>query len=95
LAFEALRKNIRYCDVKTKKEKRQASINKNELFCSMVEQAVKNGVLFDYVLADNWFGSNENIRFLHEDMEKKLLWPSSLIDSLLVKKKEKRVSTKI
>ncbi len=73
VAFERVRKNTRYCDVKTKKEKRQASINKNELFCSMVEQAVKNGVLFDYVLADSWFGSNENIRFLHEDMEKKII----------------------
>ena len=67
MAFEALRKNIRYSDVKTKKEKRQASINKNELFRSMVKQAVKNGVLFDYVIADHWFGSNENITFLHED----------------------------
>ena len=73
VAFEAIRKNIRYSDVKTKKEKRQASINKNELFRSMVGQAVKNGVLFDYVLADNWFGSNENIRFLNEDMAKKFI----------------------
>ena len=73
VAFEAIRKNIRYSDVKTKKEKRQASVNKNELFRSMVEQAVKNGVLFDYVLADNWFGSNENIRFLNEDMKKKFI----------------------
>lgn len=56
-------KNISYSDVKTKKEKRKASINKNELFRSMVEQAVKNGVLFDYVLANNCFASNENIRF--------------------------------
>ena len=73
VAFEAIRKNIRYSDVKTKKEKRQASVNKNELFRSMVEQAVKNEVLFDYVLADNWFGSNENKRFLNEDMKKKFI----------------------
>jgi|GEM_PF-3172666 len=39
----------------------------------MVEQAVKNGVLFDYVLADNWFDSNENIRFSSEDMKKKFI----------------------
>jgi hypothetical protein len=37
VAFERVRKNTRYCDVKTKKEKRQPSINKNELFCSMVK----------------------------------------------------------
>jgi hypothetical protein len=70
--------------VRTKKEKRQASINKNELFRSMVKQAVKNGVLFDYVIADHWFGSNENITFLHEDMNENLRWASSLIDSLLI-----------
>ncbi len=74
MAFEALGKDIRYCEVKTKKEKRQASINKNQFFRSMVEPAVKNGVLLDYVLADNWFGSNENIRFLNEDDSTRTLY---------------------
>lgn len=73
VAFELIRKDVLFCDVKTKKEKRQSSINKNELFRSMVEQSIKNEILFDYVLADNWFGSNENMRFIHYDMKKKFI----------------------
>jgi hypothetical protein len=73
VAFELIRKDLLFCDVKTKKEKRQSSINKNELFRSMVEQSIKNEILFDYVLADNWFGSNENMRFIHYDMKKKFI----------------------
>jgi hypothetical protein len=39
----------------------------------MVEQSIKNEILFDYVLADNWFGSNENMRFIHYDIKKKFI----------------------
>lgn len=73
IAYETMRKDVHFCDVKTKKEKRQASINKNQLFRSMVEQAVKNEVKFEYVLADNWFSSNKNMRFIHYDVDKKFI----------------------
>ena len=29
------------------------------MFRFLIQQAVKNHVLFDYVLADNWFGSKQ------------------------------------
>ena len=40
------------------------------MFRSIVLQAVTNNVLFDYILADNWFGSKENIKFIHQDLKK-------------------------
>ena len=73
VGFELIRKDLFFCDVKTKKEKRRASVNKNELFRAMVEQAIKNEILFDYVLADNWFGSNENMGFIQNAMNKKFI----------------------
>lgn len=50
--YEIISKNIRFCDIKTKKEKRKSSITKNELFRSQIRQTVKNNISFDYVLAD-------------------------------------------
>ena len=61
IACDSVYKDIRFCDVKTKKEKRRASISKNEMFRAIIAQAVKNEVQFDYVLADNWFGAKKNI----------------------------------
>lgn len=70
IAYEAISKDTHFCDVKTKKEKRQASISKNQHFRAIVKQAVVNQVLFDYVLADNWFGAKDNMEFIHYELNK-------------------------
>jgi hypothetical protein len=73
IAFEPVRKDVLFCDVATKKLKRQSSVSKNEMFRSMIGQAVANGVLFDYILSDNWFGAKKNMEFIHYDMNKKFI----------------------
>jgi len=73
ISYEPICKDVSFCDVKTKREKRKASTSKNEIFRSIIAQAKKNEILFDYVLADNWFGSKENMEFIHYDMEKKFI----------------------
>jgi len=73
IACESICKDILFCDIKTKKEKRRSSINKNEMFRAIIAQAVKNEVAFDYVLADNWFGAKKNMEFIHYDMKKKFI----------------------
>ena len=40
------------------------------MFRSLIQQAVSNHVLFDYVLADNWFGSKANMAFIHQNLKK-------------------------
>ena len=62
--FEAVKKEIHLCDLKTRKEKRQGKITKNELLRQMVEQTINNQLLFRYVLADSWFASSENMLFI-------------------------------
>ena len=73
IAWEVISKDVVFCDVLTKKEKRQSSVSKNELFRSIIKQAVINEVKFDYVLADNWFGAKKNLEFIHYDMKKKFI----------------------
>lgn len=74
VAFEAIRKDVYFCDLKDRKEKRRSSISKNELFRKMLEKASKNQVRFDYVLADNWFGAKKNMEFIHYDLKKKFIF---------------------
>ena len=40
------------------------------MFRSLIQQAVSNHILFDYVLADNWFGSKTNMAFIQHDLKK-------------------------
>ena len=65
VGYEIIHKTIRYCVVKTKKETRRSEITKNEYFRNLVLNSSNNDVKFKHVLADNWFGSKENMEFLH------------------------------
>jgi hypothetical protein len=65
VSFELVLKTIHFCDLKTKKEKRKSPVTKNELLRQMVEQNIHNQLKFKYVLADSWYGSSDNMRFIH------------------------------
>ena len=67
VAFECVKKTIRFCDLETRKEKRQSPVTKNEMLRSMVQQAIENQHLkFKYVLTDSWFASSDNMLFIHK-----------------------------
>jgi hypothetical protein len=70
IGYEVIKKDMHFCDIKTKKEKKKSSTTKNQHFRTLLAQAVKNGVLFDYTLADNWFGAKENMGFVHYELKK-------------------------
>lgn len=40
------------------------------MFRALLQQAVNNQVLFDYILSDNWFGSKANMNFIYQALEK-------------------------
>jgi hypothetical protein len=65
IGYEVVKKDILYSELKTRKIRRKSPISKNDMFISTVQQAVHNHVLFDYVLADSWFGSKANMAFIH------------------------------
>lgn len=74
VGYDIVKKDRVYSDLKTRRQKRKASINKNEMFRQIIQQAVNNRVLFDYVLADNWFGSKANMAFIHETLRKSFIF---------------------
>lgn len=63
--YEIIRKDVSFKDIKTGRLKRKSSISKNEHFRNIIGQSITNKVLFEYVLADNWFGSKENMQFIN------------------------------
>lgn len=74
IGYEIVRKEVLFCDVATKKLKRQSSISKNEMFRSVILQATINNVKFEYILADNWFGAKKNMEFVHYDIKNKFIF---------------------
>jgi len=74
IGYEVVKKDILYSDIKTRKQKRKARISKDDMFRTLIQQAVSNHVLFDYVLADNWFGSKANIAFIQETLKKSFIF---------------------
>lgn len=70
IRYEIVRKDILYSDIETHKQKRKYRVGKNDLFRTIIQQAVNNHILFDYVLADNWFDSKANMAFIHETLKK-------------------------
>lgn len=73
IAYEPVCKDITFCDIVTRKVKREASVSKNQIFRSIISQAVTNQIKFDYILADNWFGAKKNMEFIHYEIKKKFV----------------------
>lgn len=64
ISYEIVDKTLQYIDEKTKKERRKSEFTKNERLKGMISQAIYNQLKFKYVIADSWFGSSENMRFI-------------------------------
>lgn len=73
IGYEVIKKDITYCDIKTKQTRRKSSLTKNQLFQNLITQAINNKVIFDYILADNWFGSKANMVHIHKGLHKSFI----------------------
>lgn len=70
VAFELIRKPLRYCEVKTQREKRKSEATKNQQLRDMVDTCVRNQLTFSWVLADIWFASTENMVHIKQTRHK-------------------------
>lgn len=70
VAFEVVTKPIRFSDITTRKEKRKSVETKNELLRNMLSVCRQNRLKWRYVLADSWFSSSENMKFIHNNLDK-------------------------
>jgi hypothetical protein len=72
VCYEIIEKTEQY-ENKKKEMKRRSADTKNKRFTRLLEQAVACGLDFSYVLADNWFGSKDNLNFIHNSLGKKFI----------------------
>lgn len=88
LSFEIIKKTEKFIDEKTGKEKRRSDITKNEIMTKMFDQTLQNQVKFRYVLADSWFGSNGNMKHIHQK-KKYFIFPLKENRLIALSKKDK------
>jgi hypothetical protein len=70
VAFEIISKPIVYCDLKTRKIKRRSEVTPNELLRQLLKICQKNQLHYQYVLADIWYASTENMQEIKTPLKK-------------------------
>ena len=75
VSFDIVAKTEAYTDPKTDTLRRRSAITKNQRFRTMLRQGVKNQLPFSYILADTWFASAENMRYITLDLDKAFIFP--------------------
>ena len=75
LQIEVIAKTEPYLDKKSGKIRYCSKKTKNEIFKEMLLQIKKNQIKYTYIVADLWFASADNMKFIHQDLEKKFVMP--------------------
>ena len=92
VAVEFAKKDKLEMDLKKDKPKRVSSKTKNELFREMIERCDYN-FRFDYVVADSWYSSAENMNFIKKDLDNNFVIALKS-NRLIALSKEDKVSEK-
>jgi len=66
IGYRAIEKTEAYKGGKGGEMKRRSPIAKNEMMREMIKRHMQNQVKFWYILADSWFSSAENMRFIEK-----------------------------
>ena len=64
IGFRIIAKTEEYTDEKSGEQKRKSPMTKNEMMQEMIKRQIQNQVKFRYILADSWYSSAENMRFI-------------------------------
>ena len=91
VGFALVTKTETYVDPKTEKIKRRSSVTKNELYRSLLRQAVHNQIPFEYVLNDVWYASAENMRFIKHELHKEFVMPLKANRKIALNPADKRL----
>jgi hypothetical protein len=75
VSIELVAKTEAYVDKKSGKEKRRSPRTKNEMMRDMIGHSLNNQILFEFVLADIWFASAENMMFIHHAVKRHFILP--------------------
>jgi hypothetical protein len=75
LMYELIEKTETYIDKDTGKGKRRSKKSKNEIFRELVDRCLKNRIKCAYILADVWYASVENMRFVKVEKKHDFIFP--------------------
>lgn len=75
VSYEIVKKTQTVINAKTGKTSRKSSISKQQYFRNLVAAAVENKIDFKTVLADIWFSSAENMRYIKNEVNKDFIMP--------------------
>ena len=89
VGFDVIRKPIKFCEVKSKKEKRRATVTKNELTRNQLKICQRNQLKYRYVLTDSWFSSKENMSFIRHDLNKHFVMAIKSNRTVAISEKDK------
>jgi hypothetical protein len=87
IGFRIIAKTEEYTDEKTGEQKRKSPITKNGMMQEMIKRQIQNQVKFRFILADSWFSSSENMRFI---AKKKKVFIFELKENRLITDSEKK-----
>ena len=66
IGYRVIEKTEEYKDEKSGEMKRRSPATKNEMMQEMIARHIQNQVKFRYILADSWYSSAENMRFVEK-----------------------------
>jgi hypothetical protein len=75
VGYKLVEKTKKVINRKTGKEKRVSPISKQQHCRDLIVSSAKNEVKFKYVLADSWFASSENMKFVKNNLGKNFIMP--------------------
>lgn len=91
VAFQPVEKSIGYTGKKKAEGKRKSPITKNQSFRDMLGVCTwQNHLKFKWVLADVWFASTENMKFIKLKTKKEFVMPIKSNRLIAFSKKQKR-----
>jgi SRSO17 transposase len=85
--YRIIAKTEEYIDEKSGERKRRSPETKNGIMRQTIMRTMQNQVKFKYILADSWFSSAENMRFVNK---KKKVFISELENSRLITDSEEK-----
>ena len=75
VGYRIVAKTEHYLDKKDGKRKRRSPVSKNEYYRDLLGAAVRNQVVFKYVLSDVWYSAAENMLFIKHELHKEFVMP--------------------
>lgn len=90
VSFDVVKKPIKFCSLKTKRQKRRATVTKNELVRNQLKICHRNQLQYKYVLSDSWFSSKENMTFIRQGLNKHFIMALKSNRTMAISEEEKK-----